>query len=150
MAFQRAFEEGGGKVLGADRMPVANADFSSFVQRAKDANPDAVFVFVPGGKDATAIMKVFGDLGLKAAGIKMIGPGDISTDEELAITANGRPVLQQLVTLPPGPAATALEAAILARLPERTIFEILATGQHWSCTDLFCRMVACGQRPPPA
>ena len=45
--------------------------------------PDAVFVFVPGGKDATALMKTFGDLGLKQAGIKLIGPGDITTDEEL-------------------------------------------------------------------
>jgi branched-chain amino acid transport system substrate-binding protein len=42
-----------------------------------------VFVFVPAGKDATAYMKAFGDLGLKQAGIKLIGPGDITTDEEL-------------------------------------------------------------------
>jgi branched-chain amino acid transport system substrate-binding protein len=53
------------------------------MQRAKDTGPDAVFVFVPGGKDATALMKAFGDLGLKAAGIKLIGTGDITTDEEL-------------------------------------------------------------------
>ena len=42
-----------------------------------------LFVFVPAGKDATALMKAFGDLGLKQAGIKLIGPGDITTDEEL-------------------------------------------------------------------
>jgi branched-chain amino acid transport system substrate-binding protein len=54
-AFHRAFEAGGGKVVGTDRMPVANADFSSFVQRAKDANPEAIFIFVPGGTQPAAI-----------------------------------------------------------------------------------------------
>ena len=64
-------------------MPVNNADYVPFMQRAKDAGPDAVYSFVPAGKDATAVMKAFGDLGLKQAGIKLIGPGDLTTDEEL-------------------------------------------------------------------
>ena len=64
-------------------MPLANPDFVPFLQRAKDAKPDAVFAFVPVGKQATALMKAFGDLGLTQAGIKLIGPGDIVTDEEL-------------------------------------------------------------------
>jgi branched-chain amino acid transport system substrate-binding protein len=70
-------------MVGAVRIPLANPDFVPFLQRAKDAQPDAVFAFVPAGKDATALMKAFGDLGLKQAGIKLIGPGDITTDEEL-------------------------------------------------------------------
>src|SRR5579862_8268101 len=36
-AFQRGFSEAGGKVVGSVRTPVANPDFSAFVQRAKDA-----------------------------------------------------------------------------------------------------------------
>jgi branched-chain amino acid transport system substrate-binding protein len=83
-AFSKGFSDAGGQIVGSVHMPLQNPDYVPFMQRAKDANPDAVFVFVPGGKDATAIMKTFGDLGLKAAGIKLIGPGDISTDEELA------------------------------------------------------------------
>jgi branched-chain amino acid transport system substrate-binding protein len=82
-AFTKGFTAAGGRVVGSVHMPLANPDYVPFMQRAKDAAPDAVFVFVPGGKDATALMKVFGELGLKAAGIKLIGPGDISTDEEL-------------------------------------------------------------------
>ncbi|HEX9326418.1 MAG TPA: ABC transporter substrate-binding protein, partial [Reyranella sp.] len=50
----------------------------------KDAKPDALMVFIPAGKTATAVMKNFGDLGLGQAGIKLIGPGDITTDEELS------------------------------------------------------------------
>jgi branched-chain amino acid transport system substrate-binding protein len=82
-AFTRAFTAAGGKVVGAVRMPPPTSDFAPFLQRVKDAKPDALFVFVPAGKSATALMKGFGDLGLAQAGIKLIGPGDITTDEEL-------------------------------------------------------------------
>ena len=82
-AFTKGFTAGGGEMVGAVRVPVANPDFVPFLQRAKDAKPDAVFSFVPAGKQATAVMKAFGDLGLKEAGIKLIGTGDITTDEEL-------------------------------------------------------------------
>jgi branched-chain amino acid transport system substrate-binding protein len=82
-AFIKGFTEAGGQIVGSVRMPVTNADYVPFMQRAKDAGPDAVYSFVPAGKDATALMKAFGTLGLKAAGIKLIGPGDLTTDEEL-------------------------------------------------------------------
>ena len=82
-AFTKGFTDAGGQIVGSVHMPLANPDYVPFMQRAKDAAPDAVFVFVPGGKDATALMKTFGDLGLKQAGIKLIGTGDITTDEEL-------------------------------------------------------------------
>jgi branched-chain amino acid transport system substrate-binding protein len=83
-AFSKAFKEGGGEIVGTVRVPLANPDFAPFMQRVKDANPGALMVFVPAGKTATAVMKSFSDLGLKQAGIKLIGPGDITTDEELA------------------------------------------------------------------
>ena len=53
------------------------------MQRVKDAKPDTLMVFIPAGKSATAVMKNFSDLGLGQAGIKLIGPGDITTEEEL-------------------------------------------------------------------
>jgi branched-chain amino acid transport system substrate-binding protein len=81
--FVRAFKEGGGEIVGSVRIPLANPDFVPYMQRVKDARPDAVFSFIPAGKQATAIMKAYGDLGLDKAGIKFIGPGDLTTDEEL-------------------------------------------------------------------
>ena len=81
--FEKGFTEGGGKIVGKVRIPLANPDFVPFMQRAKDATPDVVFSFVPAGRQATQIMKAYGDLGLDKAGIKFIGPGDITTDEEL-------------------------------------------------------------------
>jgi branched-chain amino acid transport system substrate-binding protein len=82
-AFIKGFSDAGGKIAGSVRIPLANPDFIPFMQRAKDAKPDTVFAFVPAGKQATAIMKAYGELGLDKAGIKFIGPGDITTDEEL-------------------------------------------------------------------
>lgn len=82
-AFHRAFEAGGGKIVGADRMPVANADFSSFVQRAKDANPEAIFIFVPGGTQPAAIGKALASRGITPKNTKIIGQGEITSEEAL-------------------------------------------------------------------
>src|SRR5918992_538268 len=82
-AFSQAFSAGGGKVVASVRVPLQNPDFAAYMQRVKDAKPDALMVFIPAGKTATAVMKNFSDLGLGQAGIKLIGPGDITTEEEL-------------------------------------------------------------------
>jgi branched-chain amino acid transport system substrate-binding protein len=82
-AFERAFTEGGGRIVGKVRIPLANPDFVPFMQRVKDAKPEVLFAFTPAGRQATQMMKAYGDLGLDKAGIKFIGPGDITTDEEL-------------------------------------------------------------------
>ena len=81
--FSKAFEEGGGKVVGKVRVPLQNPDWAAYMQRVKDAKPDCLMVFIPAGKTATAVMKNFSELGLDKAGIKLIGPGDVTTDEEL-------------------------------------------------------------------
>src|SRR5262245_16030043 len=84
-AFKKAFEASGGKVV--DEIPMGGPaqvpDFTPFFQRAKDKKPDVFFVFVPAGDHATAVVKTYGALGMKAAGIKLIGPGDITQDTKL-------------------------------------------------------------------
>ena len=82
--FQRGFKEGGGEIIGSVRIPFANPDFVPFMQRIKDAKPDVLFAFNPAGKQATAMMKAYGDLSMDKANIKYLGTGDIVTDEELA------------------------------------------------------------------
>ncbi|MCC6608113.1 MAG: ABC transporter substrate-binding protein [Burkholderiales bacterium] len=74
---------GGGEIVGSVRIPLANPDFIPYMQRIKDAKPDAIFNFNPGGKQASAVMKAYGDLGLAKDGIKLLGTGDLTTDEEL-------------------------------------------------------------------
>ena len=84
-AFKRSFEANGGKVI--DEIPMGGAgavpDFTPFFQRVKDQKPDVFFVFVPAGDHAAAVARTYGALGMKAAGIKLIGPGDITQDTKL-------------------------------------------------------------------
>ena len=80
--FIKFFTEGGGTIVESMRTPLQNPDFSPFLQRIKDAKPEAAFIFVPSGQGA-AIMKQFQDRGLKEAGIKLIGTGDILDDDLL-------------------------------------------------------------------
>jgi branched-chain amino acid transport system substrate-binding protein len=84
-AFKRAFEANGGKVIDEIPMggPAAVPDFTPFFQRAKDKKPDVFFVFIPAGDHAAAVVKTYGALGMRAAGIKLIGPGDITQDTKL-------------------------------------------------------------------
>ena len=81
-SFTARFSEGGGQVAEAIKIPLANPDFAPFLQRAADAKPDAIFVFVPSGQGGT-FMKQYTERGLDKAGIKLIGPGDVTDDDLL-------------------------------------------------------------------
>jgi branched-chain amino acid transport system substrate-binding protein len=72
----------GGQVLESLRVPLRNPDFAPFLQKVRDAKPDAVYAFVPSGAGA-ALMKQFAERGLDKAGIKLIGTGDVTDDDIL-------------------------------------------------------------------
>ncbi len=81
-SFTERFQAAGGAVAEAIKVPLANPDFAPFLQRAADAKPDAIFVFVPSGQGGT-FMKQYAERGLDKAGIKIIGPGDVTDDDLL-------------------------------------------------------------------
>ncbi|MFC5510576.1 ABC transporter substrate-binding protein [Massilia jejuensis] len=78
--FAKSFTEGGGKIVGSARTPLANPDYSPFVQRVKDEKPDALFFFAPGVEDGIGLLKAYSDKGLDKAGIKFLGVGDMTSD----------------------------------------------------------------------
>jgi len=84
-AFKQGFESAGGKVI--DEIPMGGPgqvpDFTPFFQRAKDKKPDVFFVFVPAGDHAVGVVKTYAALGMRQAGVKLIGPGDITQDTKL-------------------------------------------------------------------
>jgi branched-chain amino acid transport system substrate-binding protein len=84
-AFKTSFEKAGGKVI--DAIPMGNPaqvpDMTPFFQRVKDEKPDCLFVFIPSGSHSKAVMKAYGELGLRKAGIKLIGPKDVVPDSTL-------------------------------------------------------------------
>jgi branched-chain amino acid transport system substrate-binding protein len=79
-AFQRGFKEAGGQIVGSVRMPVANPDFFPFVQRAKDLNPEAIYVFIPGGAQPAAFGKALVDLGIDSKKTRILGQGEITEE----------------------------------------------------------------------
>lgn len=78
--FVKRFTAGGGKVLDSLRVPLQNPDFAPFIQKVKDLKPAALFVFVPSGV-GSAVMKQYQEKGLAAAGIRIIGTGDLLDDD---------------------------------------------------------------------
>ncbi len=84
-AFKTGFEKAGGKIDLSIPMgsPVQVPDFTPFFQRIKDAKPDCMYVFIPSGAHATGVMKAYGELGMRKAGIKLIGPMDLVPDNKL-------------------------------------------------------------------
>jgi len=81
-SFKQRFTAAGGQIVETIRFPLANPDFAPFLQRARDASPDAVFVFVPSGQGGVFV-KQFVERGLDKAGIRLIGPGDVTDDDLL-------------------------------------------------------------------
>jgi branched-chain amino acid transport system substrate-binding protein len=93
-AFQKAFKEAGGEIVGSVRMPVANADFSAFVQRAKDLNPESIFVFIPGGAQPAALGKAFAERGIDPKKVKLLSTGE--PVDETAIKSMGDLALDRI------------------------------------------------------
>ncbi|MGE0037826.1 MAG: ABC transporter substrate-binding protein [Xanthobacteraceae bacterium] len=83
-AFQGAFKEAGGEIIGSVRFPVANPDFSAFIQRAKDLNPECIYIFVPGGAQPAALGKAFAERGVDPRKIKILGSGETTAEQALA------------------------------------------------------------------
>jgi branched-chain amino acid transport system substrate-binding protein len=80
--FKDSFTRAGGQVVEALRIPLQNPDFAPFLQRARDATPDGLFVFVPAGQ-AAALMRQFVERGLDKTGIRLFGAGDLTDDDTL-------------------------------------------------------------------
>ena len=80
--FKDAAVKGGAQIIEAIRVPLANPDFAPFLQRARDAQPDTLFVYFP-GQQAGIFAKQFLERGMDKSGIRLIGPGDMTDDDEL-------------------------------------------------------------------
>jgi branched-chain amino acid transport system substrate-binding protein len=81
--FQKGFKDGGGEIVGSVRFPVANPDFSAFVQRAKDASPDAIYVWVPGGAQPAAVGKALAEREIDTTKTKVLGQDALTAESAL-------------------------------------------------------------------
>ncbi len=81
--FKKTFTAAGGQIVGEVRVPLKSPDFAPYLQRIKDSQPEAVFLFLPAGEQGVAFLKGFVERGLDKAGIKLIATGDVTDDDVL-------------------------------------------------------------------
>jgi branched-chain amino acid transport system substrate-binding protein len=81
--FQKGVKEGGGQIVGAVRFPVSSPDFSAFIQRAKDMNPDAIYIWIPGGAQPLAVGKALAERGIDTKKIKILGQDALGFESAL-------------------------------------------------------------------
>jgi branched-chain amino acid transport system substrate-binding protein len=82
-AFHLGFKEAGGDIVGSVRFPVANPDFSAFVQRAKDSDPQAIYIWIPGGAQPAAVGKALAERGVDTSKVKVMGQDSLAFESAL-------------------------------------------------------------------
>src|SRR5947208_1422517 len=82
-AFHKGFKDAGGEIVGAVRYPVATQDFAAFVQRAKDIDPEAIFIWTPGGPQPAAIGKALAERGIDPRKTRILGQGELTSEDAL-------------------------------------------------------------------
>jgi branched-chain amino acid transport system substrate-binding protein len=105
-AFKTRFTQAGGEIVESIRIPLANPDFAPFLQRIRDINPDTAFIYFP-GTQAGIFAKQFAERGLANSGIKVIGPGDLTDDDDLNSMGD-----QMLGIITSGPYSAAHDSAL--------------------------------------
>jgi len=77
-AFSYGFEKHGGKVADVIKVPLGTADFSAYLQRIKDSQPECVFPFMPGGPMALSFIKGYSEQGFPKQGITLYDAGSVA------------------------------------------------------------------------
>jgi branched-chain amino acid transport system substrate-binding protein len=105
-AFKTRFTQVGGEITESIRIPLANPDFAPFLQRIRDINPDTAFIYFP-GTQAGIFARQFAERGLGNSSIKIIGPGDLTDDDDLNMMGD-----QMLGMITAGPYSAAHDSAL--------------------------------------
>jgi branched-chain amino acid transport system substrate-binding protein len=81
-AFKDVAIKNGAQIVASLRVPLDNADFAPFLQRARDLSPDTLFAFVP-NHQASPLVKQFLERGMDKSGIRFVATGDLTPDDDL-------------------------------------------------------------------
>jgi branched-chain amino acid transport system substrate-binding protein len=95
-AFKKAFTASGGNVVGEVKPPLVSPDYSAYIQRVKDAKPQAIFIFAPAADHPPIFLKAYRDAGLADMGVKILATGDLTN--EFALPTLGDPALGMITT----------------------------------------------------
>ena len=85
--FKKSFIAHGGEIVGEMGVPLQGLDFAPYVQRIADVKPEAIFLFLASTKQSEEFVKLYVQLGLKAAGTKLLGATDLFPQSQAAARA---------------------------------------------------------------
>jgi branched-chain amino acid transport system substrate-binding protein len=100
VAAAAGLEREGGKAIADIKVPLDATDFSSYLQRIKDASPQCAIVFMPQGPMSVAFTKAYIDRGLQKDGIKFFGQAETN---ETDLPAIGEGSLGMITAMPYAP-----------------------------------------------
>lgn len=81
--FEETFTAGGGKMLGTDPVPMGAKEFTAYLQHAKDAKPDAIWLWMPATSGAPQFLQTFHNMGIDKLGVKLLTTGDLVEENNL-------------------------------------------------------------------
>jgi branched-chain amino acid transport system substrate-binding protein len=82
--FKKTFTAAGGEIVGEVKPPFTTPDYAAYVQRAKDAHPQAIFIFAPAAGHPVAFLKAYSDSGMAQQGVQILGTGDLTDENQFA------------------------------------------------------------------
>ena len=86
-SFEKGFQAAGGTIVGEARVPLPTTDFSAYLQRARDAHADILYVFLNGGGSAPLFLRNFRQSGMPAT-TKLFATGDLADDSKFTLTGD--------------------------------------------------------------
>ena len=85
--FRAAFTAKGGTIIDEVRVPLSATDMSAYVQRMRDAKPQAVFLFLT--VTGRNFLKAWQSAGGDKTGIKLLGTGELTIEKSLPDEGDG-------------------------------------------------------------
>ena len=141
--FTKTFKGLGGEIVGSDRTPINERNFSVFMEKVLIAKPDALFILQPGGATSIGFLRAYVERGLKAAGIQLLGTGET---QALYLAGFNDDVIGTVTSFPytetnTYPANIKLRAQLVKMFGENAIPDI-ASAAAYDGTELIYRAVA--------
>ena len=141
--FIKTFKAAGGDIVASTRTPMQETNFGVYMEKILQMKPDALFMFQPAGSPSIAFIKAFGERGLKAAGIQLIGGGET---QETFLSNFNDDVIGTVTTAQYSPINTNPENVRLKEQLRKTFGDKAqvdaASVAAWDGTNLIYRAVA--------
>lgn len=80
-SYKKSFTAAGGTIVSELRIPMNTTDFSTYMQKVKEAKPDYVYMFMPVGPLSVSFIKAYVERGLEKDGIKLLATAETEESE---------------------------------------------------------------------